>query len=167
MWKEVSMKKDWTWTAEGLVAGLIGYVTIVVMFGAINLVGGDPLFHTATMLGSALFYGARDAASAVPGPGPIIAYNGIHILVSLIIGVGAAWLIFQTERNRPLWFVVFFIFLAGFIYSVALMGVLAAEVVAILSWPAIVMANVAAGLTAGGYLWWRHSRLVVELAEEG
>jgi hypothetical protein len=161
------MKQDRTWVAEGLVAGLIGYVTIVVMFGAINLVGGDPLFQTATMLGSALFYGARDAAGAVAGPGPIIAYNGIHILVSLIIGAGAAWLIFQTERNRPLWFVVFFIFLAGFIYSVALMGVLAAEVVAILSWPAIVMANVAAGLTAGGYLWWRHSRLVVELAEEG
>ena len=101
-----------------------------------------------------------------PGPGPIIAYNGIHILVSLLIGLGAAWLIFQTEKNHPLWFIVFFVFLAGFVYSVAMVGMLVAEVVELLSWQEIVVANLAAGVTAGGYLWWRHSRLILELTEE-
>jgi hypothetical protein len=151
---------------EGLLAGLIGYVTVVALFGVLNLLGGEAVFHTAALLGSALFFGARSAAEVVAGPGPIIAYNGVHILVSLIIGLGAAWLIFQTEKNHPLWFIVFFIFLAGFIYSVALVGVLVAEVADLLPWSVIVIANVAAGLTAGGYLWWRHSRLMVELAEE-
>ena len=163
--KENQMKKESLWIPEGLVAGLIGYVTVVVLFGAINLLAGEALFHTASLLGSALFFGARDASGLVSGPGPIIAYNGVHILVSLLIGVGAAWLIYQTEKNRPLWFVVFFVFLAGFIYSVALVGVLVAEVMSLLSWPAIVLANIGAGITAGGYLWWRHSGLLAELTK--
>lgn len=161
------MEVDSPWIPEGLVAGLIGYVTVVALFGAVNLAAGDPLFHTATLLGSALFFGARGVGEVVAGPGPIIAYNGVHILVSLVIGLGAAWLIFQTEKNHPLWFVVFFVFLAGFIYSVALMGVLVAEAVGLLSWPMIVAANVAAGITVGAYLWWRHSRLLAGLAGEG
>jgi hypothetical protein len=46
------------------------------------------------------------------------------------------------------------------------MGVFAAEVVHLLSWPRILLANLAAGATAGGYLWWRHARLVTELGTE-
>jgi hypothetical protein len=148
------------------VAGLIGYLTVAVLFAVVNLASGRGLFHTATLLGSALFFGAREAGGAVAGPGPIIAYNGLHILVSLVIGLGAAWLIFQAERNRPLWYVVLVIFLAGFIYSVALVGVLAVELVALLSWPAILVANVAAGITAGGYLWRRHASLLGGSAQE-
>ncbi len=158
------MKADGNWIPEGLLAGLIGYITVVALFGVVNLASGQAVFHTAALLGSALFFGAREASDAVAGPGPVIAYNGVHILVSLVIGLLAAWLIFQTEKHRPLWFVVFFVFLAGFIYSVVVMGVLAAEVVHLLSWPAIVAANLVAGVAAGGYLWWRHAQLLAELA---
>jgi len=158
------MKREGAWVVEGLVTGLIGYLTIVAVFALLNLLSGDGLFYTAALLGSALFYGARDAGDLVAGPGPIIAYNGVHILISLLIGLGAAWLVLQAEKNRPLWYVVFFIFLAGFIYSVAVMGVLAAEMSDLLSWPLILVANLAAGVTAGGYLWWRHVQLLVELA---
>ena len=160
------MKSDNSWIPEGLVAGLVGYGTVVAIFGVVNLAAGEAFSHTAALLGSALFFGARGASEVVGGPAPVIAYNGVHILVSLAIGLGAAWLIFQTERNRPLWFVVFFVFLAGFVYSVAVMGVFAAEIVPLLSWPLILLANIGAGVTVGGYLWWRHSRLLVELSEE-
>ena len=122
------------------------------------------MFHTAALLGSALFFGLRDPLELASGPAPIIAYNGLHILVSLLIGLGAAWLVFQTEKNRPLWYGVFFLFLSGFIYSVAVMGVFAAEIVHLLSWPMILIANLGAGLTAGSYLWWRHAQLWRELA---
>jgi len=160
------MKTQGAWVVEGLVTGLIGYLTVVAVFAILNLVSGDGLFHTAALLGSALFYGAREAGDLVTGPGPVIAYNGVHILISLLIGLGAAWLVFQAEKNRPLWYVVFFIFLAGFICSVAVMGIFAAEVSDLLSWPLILGANLAAGVTAGGYLWWRHVQLLVELARE-
>lgn len=157
------MKSERLWVVEGLVTGLIGYATVVALFAVANLLGGEGLFHTPALLGSALFFGARDPSALEPGPAPIIAYNGVHVLVTLIIGLGASWLVFQTERNRPLWFLVFFVFLAGFIYSVVIMGVFAAEILHVLSWPVIVMANLAAGFTAGGYLWWRHSTLLAEL----
>jgi hypothetical protein len=152
--------------AEGLVTGLIGYVTVVLLFMVVNLFAGRPVFYTAGVLGSVLFFGVRDPAQAVLGPGPVIAYNGIHMLVSMAIGLGAAWLVFQAEKHRPLWYVVFFIFLAGFIYSVVVMGVFAAEIVHVLSWPTIVLANVAAGVAAGWYLWWRHSRILTDVWQE-
>jgi hypothetical protein len=155
-----------SWVVEGLATGLIGYVTVVALFAVLNLSAGEDLFHTAAVLGSALFFGAAEAGSVVGGPAPVIAYNGVHMVVSLLIGMGAAWLVFQAERNHPLWFVVFFIFLAGFIFSIALVGIFTAEMAALLSWPVILVANLAAGVTAGGFLWWRHVQLLVELTEE-
>ena len=160
------MKGDGSWIAEGLVTGLVGYVTVVVLFALLNLVSGVGVFHTPALLGSALFFGVRAPDQVVTGPAPIIAYNGIHILVSLVIGLAAAWLVFQAEKNRPLWYVVFFVFLAGFIYGIAVMGVFAAEATHLLSWRTILLANLAAGLTAGGYLWWRHAQLLQELGTE-
>jgi len=155
-----------SWVVEGLVTGLIGYGTVVVLFAVVNVLSGKGLFHTAALLGSALFFHAADTPVPVLGPAPIIAYNGVHILASLVIGLAAAWLIFETEKHRPLWYIVFFIFLAGFIYSTVIMGVLAAEITEILPWPLIVASNFAAGVTAGGYLWWRHARLFRELSRE-
>jgi len=161
------VKNESSWVVEGLVTGLIGYLTVVVLFAFLNLVSGQGLFHTAALMGSALFFGAREVGEVAPGPAPIVAYNGVHILVSLLIGLGAGWLVFQAEKNRPLWYVIFFIFLAGFIYSVSIMGVFAAEMAGLLSWPMILVANLAAGVTAGGYLWWRHVKLLVDLGREG
>jgi hypothetical protein len=151
---------------EGLVTGLIGYLTVVLLFVIINLLAGRPSFHTAGLLGSALFFGLREPSELVLEPGPVIAYNGVHMLVSLLIGLGASWLVFQAEKHRLLWYIVFFIFLAGFVYSLAIMGVFAAEIVPFLSWTTVVLANVAAGITAGGYLWWRHSRLITRIKTE-
>ncbi len=159
------MERENSWVVEGLVTGLIGYGTVVALFAVINLLSGRALFHTAALLGSALFFGLEDAADLVMAPAPIIAYNGVHILVSLLIGLGAGWLVFQAEKHRPLWYVAFFIFLAGFIYTVVIMGVFAAEVAHLLSWTLILLANVAAGVTAGGYLWWQHRRLPAALKE--
>jgi hypothetical protein len=84
----------------------------------------------------------------------------------MAIGLGAAWLVFQAEKHRPIWYVIFFIFLAGFIYSVAVVGVFAVEILQVLSWPTILLANVVAGATAGSYLWWRHARVLTEVWEE-
>ncbi len=160
------MRKSSNWFFEGLVTGLIGYITVVILFGGMNALGGEGVFQTAATLGSALFFGARDAESVVPGPDPILAYNGVHLLASLIIGLGASWVVFQIERHHVLWFAAFFIFLAGFIYSVVLMGVLAVEMAGLMGWMPILVANLAAGCTAGGYLWSRHRKLPGGLAEE-
>lgn len=160
------MKNQGSWVAEGLVTGLIGYATVVALFALLNLVQGNGAFHTAAIMGSALFFGSREVGGVVSGPGPIIAYNGLHMMVSLAIGLGAGWLVFQAEKNRPLWYVIFFIFLAGFIFSVSMMGIFAVELFGLISWPLILVANLVAGLTAGGFLWYRHVKLLVDLGRE-
>ena len=88
-------------------------LTRIINMAILNLAGGEGVFHTAALMGSALFFGAGPAGEIVPGPGPVIAYNGVHMVVSLLIGLGAGWLVFQAEKNRPLWYIVFFIFLSS------------------------------------------------------
>jgi len=161
---EGSMNRDTPWVTEGLITGFVWYGTVVLLFALLNLSSGEGIFHTPSVLGSALFF-SGEGGTTVTGAAPGIAYNGVHILISLVIGLGAAWLVFQTERHHPLWFVVFFIFLAGFIFSVVIVGVMAAELSDLISWPVIVLANLLAGVTAGGYLWRRHRRLWAELGE--
>lgn len=155
------------WVGEGLVTGFIGYATVVVLFALANLVAGEGAFHTPALLGSVLFFGARTTEELVAGPAPILAYNGVHLLAALLIGLGAAWLVSQAERRPALWYLVFFLFLAGFVYSVLIMGVLAAEIGHVLSWQVVVLANLGAGLTSGLYLWSRHATLLTRLKQGG
>lgn len=159
-------KQPAPWVGEGLIAGFIGYATVVVLFALVNLWSGKGVLHTPALLGSVLFFGARASGEVVPGPAPVLAYNGVHLLVALMIGLGAARLLSQAERRPALWYLVFFLFLAGFVYSVLAMGVLASEIGQVLSWQVIVMANLAAGFTAGLYLWYRHRTLLGRLGKE-
>ena len=43
------MRTQSPWISEGLVAGLMGYVTVVILFGFINLASGEALFHTCLL----------------------------------------------------------------------------------------------------------------------
>ncbi len=78
--------------AQGLVAGFLGYATVVGFFALLNALAGKSVFFTAALLGSALFYGARDLAHVAVAAGPVLSYNGVHLLVFVAFGVAAAWL---------------------------------------------------------------------------
>ncbi len=54
----------------GLFAGLLGYAIVVVYFAAANLVAGRSLFHTAALLGSAMFFGLKDPATLTISAAP-------------------------------------------------------------------------------------------------
>ncbi|MEJ2677686.1 MAG: hypothetical protein P8174_01265, partial [Gemmatimonadota bacterium] len=148
----------------GLVAGLVGYAVIAVFYGALGLVTGGGVFRTASVLGSALFYGARDG-QAVAGPGPIFAVNGLHLLVMLALGLGAAWLVARAERQPSIWYPVFFLFLAAFIVNYAAVLVLLTEVGHLVPWWSSAAADLLAAGGMGAYLWWAHPRLREELRQ--
>ena len=78
------------WLTQGLIGGLIGYAAVAVFFVLVNLIGGRSPFHTAAALGSTLFYGLQDAANLVIEPGPVIAYNGLHLILSILAATVAA-----------------------------------------------------------------------------
>jgi hypothetical protein len=149
---------------DGLIAGLIGYAVIAVLYGVLGLLTGTGVFQTARVLGSALFYGTRGGQVA-PGPGPVFALNGIHLLMLLALGMVAAWLVAKVERYPSFWYLVFFLFLTAFILNYVVVLVLLTEVGHLVPWWSSGVANLLAAMGMGTYLWWAHPRLRQELRQ--
>ncbi len=151
---------------QGLIAGFIGYAAVVVFFAVSNLIAGRSPFYTAAALGSSLFYGLQDPSLLTIQPGPVLAYNGVHLLLSLLIGTAGAWLLFEIERHHFLWYFVGFIFLAGFIYSLVAIGIVSAEIAHVLPWWAVLTANLIWVGSLGLYLWFQHRDLMATIKRE-
>lgn len=152
------MSTDRIWK-EGLAAGLLGYAAVVALFLVWNLAVGRPAFYTPAALGGAIFFGLREGAEVAIEPGPVIAYNGLHMLLSMLLGVISAFVVVEAERHRDLWYAAFFVFLSLGLYLVLLVGVFAVEVAHVLSWPAVVAGTLAGGGATLGYLWTAHRGL--------
>lgn len=142
---------------QGLVAGLIGYGVFVLFFAIANAIVGESPFHTASVLGTALFSFEPSAASAVAAP--VIAYNGLHLVASLFMGTVASFLVLEVDLNPSLWYFVMFLFIAGLLYAVGLGGIIANEIADAVSWIEVVIVNVMAAGFSGWFLWKSHPRL--------
>jgi len=149
-------RSDALW--QGLIAGLIGYAVFAAYFLIVNVVAGRPALHTVGALGSALF-GMGDPASPTPDLAAALAYNALHLVASVIMGSVASFLFFQLEQRPAAWYVILFLFIAGLLYSVAVGGIVAREIVGVVTWPHVVIVNLLAAFLAGQYLWRSHPRL--------
>jgi hypothetical protein len=149
----------------GLAAGLIGYVTVVVVVGALNVVMGRSLFHTAAMFGSAMFYGLDDPTTLQISAGPVLAYNMVHVLTFLAVGFLASWLVSLAEQFPAaqyfilvaLVFIAFHLFVALLLFAGPLLGGSA--------WIVVLIGGVAAAVTMGWYLLKTHPLLQQELKD--
>lgn len=150
---------------EGFVAGLIGYAAVALLFGVVNVVQGRSFFHTAALLGSALVGGGEAGVSVTAAP--VLAYNGLHLLIFLVLGLVAAWLVLETERHPEIWYLVFFVFLAGFMLNLTLFLLYTAPLPEGLPWGTMVLANLLAAVAMGLYLRGAHPRLWAEVREHG
>jgi hypothetical protein len=151
---------------EGVVAGLILYAGVAAFFMAVNLLGGRPAFHTAGLLGEALFGGLRDPARATLDPGWIVSYNGVHLVVSLVLGIAASFIVALIDTHRLAWYGFFFLFLATFIMSLLLRGVVTVELAGVLRWHSVVTGHLAGGVVTWGYLAWAHAEDLPSLSTE-
>ena len=147
--------------SEGLIAGFVGYVAIVLFYGVLNLWSGNSFFSTAAMLGSGLVSPSRPAGMA----GAVLAFNGLHVIAFLVIGLSAAWIVMQTEQHPSLFVLALFIALAGLFFSVALFLSAAAVRGGGVPIGTVIAANLLAGLAMGGYLLRAHPRLWSELRD--
>lgn len=149
---------------EGILAGVIGAVTIAVWFFIVDLASGRPLY-TPTVLGTALFRrgAGLDSPTILPvSTEMVLMFTWVHLLVFAVIGGMAARLLAAAERNPNIGFgvlLLFVVFEAGF--TVAAM-VFAAPVLKALAWPAVFGANLLAAAAMGGYFWLRHPQLRVK-----
>lgn len=147
----------------GLFAGLIGYFTIVLFGAVVNVAGGHSPFQTAALLGSALFFGLRDASQLEVTPAAVLTFNMVHALVMLAAGFVMSWLVAKSEKYPlshyavlvALVFIGFHLFGAAYFFASPLLGPG--------SWLPIGLAGVAAAITMGGYLLWLHPALREQL----
>lgn len=153
--------------AQGVIAGAIGYATVVLYFGLLSLATGHSIFYTPALLGHTLLGTLHDPAHVSIDPAPILVYNGLHLVVFLIIGIAASWLVFEVERRPQLWYLLLFLVLFVFFHLLGVVLAFVAPAAATLPMWTALGVSLAAVLTMGGYLWLSHPRLGGKIAEVG
>jgi hypothetical protein len=143
---------------NGLIAGLIGYAVTAVYYSIIDVLMGQPPWHTLSNLGNALFVGIVDT------PGPLIAFNGIHLAAFIVVGVIAAFQMEEVELHPVFWYVPFFAALAASIFMFVLI-VMTMGSIAQRGAVAIGAGNFAAAAAMLVYLVSRHGGLVHRIDE--
>ena len=146
---------------EGIVAGILGGLTVAVWFLVIDMMHGRP-FYTPTVLGTSLFSrGVWPATLETLSPSfeMVAMFTWVHLLAFVVIGVVVAHLITMVERNPSLGFgiVLLFVILEA-CFTVATM-IVAEPVLRALTWQAILIANFLAAAVIAGYFWLRHPTL--------
>lgn len=151
---------------DGFIAGLLGYAAVVLLFAFVNLASMRGIFATPEALGRAIL-GTTDRAA---GPGgamaPILAFNGLHLLVSLALGMLVAFLAEQAETDHGLAYGLVFTAIAVGGFVPIFFGAITVEALHALSWKSAVAGSVAGGLATLGYITWLHRDLVHQLFQE-
>lgn len=150
---------------DGLAAGLLGYAVVVAFFVILNLAAGRSPFHTAALLGEAVFTGLRDPAAVTLAPGPILAFNGVHLAAYMLFGFFGAWLIHETELHPQLWYLALFLFIAATLLGYAAVLALIAAVGGLIAPWSVVAASLLSAAAMAGYLAASHRSLLDRLEE--
>ncbi len=141
---------------HGLAAGLIAYASVAAFYAVFDVLAARGPLYTVDLLGKAVFKGLPDPAIlGLPierDLTAIAAYNGLHLLISLTIGLVVTGLVEVSERRPSQARAVLFTILSGFVVTVVAVGLLTSAMRPVLPWWSIVLANALAVLLAGGYL---------------
>jgi len=143
---------------EGLIAGIAGGFVVATWFLIVDAVQGRPFF-TPSALGSVLFLGATDLAQVEVSLWLTAAYTPIHYLVFVAVGIAAAALARQAERQPPLLIGVLLLFVAFEAFFLGIIAVVAEFLLGPLAWWSIAIGNLFAVLVIAGYLWRVHPKL--------
>jgi hypothetical protein len=150
---------------EALFAGLIGYATAIVVVGGVDLLAGRSLFFTPALLGATLFYGLQDPTALVTAPGPVLAYNMVHVLGFLLLGLGGAWSVRLAERYPSAQYLVLVIILFVAFHVYAALLFFAQPLLGSAGWWKLGLGSIAAALAMGTFLLRRHALLRRELRD--
>ena len=150
---------------EAFITGVIGYAVVALFFVIWNLLTGRHPLYTAAVLGQGIVSAPQAGGESVVAFGPVVAYNAIHLIVFLVIGLVAAWLVFATEKVPQFWFVGILIFVTALMASIAVVVTYSVPISEALPWWSIVAANVVAAFLMGAYLVKAHPRLLSEIGD--
>jgi len=144
---------------DGLVLGVIGYASVAILYAAFDQFAARGALYTVDMLGKTVFRGLRDTSVlGLPierDATGMLLYNGLHLAMSLAIGLVISGLIGYAERRPAQAKLVMFVIVSGFVVTIAGVGFLTSPIRPLLPWWSIVVANTLAVFTGGTYLVWR------------
>lgn len=152
---------------EGFNAGVIGAAAVAIWFLVIDSLAGQP-FYTPAALGAGLFEG-RTAADLQGMPESaatlVLAYTVFHGLAFVIAGLIIAAVVSIFDRTPAAmipgaFFLVVFFEFAYYMYVLAFVE----PVLGAVSWPEILVGNLAAVVSMAGFFWRRHPDLLKRLA---
>lgn len=149
--------------SDTLVGGFLGYVAVVVSVAVLDLIQGHGLFHTPSVVGGWLFFDGVPNGAA--GAAPVLAYNALHLSLSLVAGAVGGLLVRQAERTPGFWYMGLMLVLAGITYALALLGGIAVEGRHLLNWWTVIVGTTAWFGALVGYFWWSHPG-VLDVMEE-
>src|SRR5262245_29918872 len=155
-----TIKLSW----EGIIAGTCGAATITLWFLLIDVWAGHPLFYTPNMLGTALFKGGSGfmpSAHVALSLGNVGTFTAIHWLAFGLVGVLASLLLALAERNPNLGFGVLLCFVLATEGLVGGAMMFAEQVLHAFAWQSVLAGHLAAVAAMGGYLWRRHTHMVI------
>jgi hypothetical protein len=152
---------------NSIYTGLIGYLAVAVFFIVLDPLLGRGLLYTPALLGATLFYGLTDPAMLTIQPGPVIAYNGAHLVVFLVLGLIVGELTYASVRlRRQAWYLVTMVVILVLGHLYVALWVLTEPVRAALPVWMITVAGLVAVAAMVGCLLVLYPRLRGELAED-
>jgi hypothetical protein len=143
-------------TRDGLVVGLIAYAAVAAFYSAFDFLAARGTLYTVNLLGQAVFRGLRDPGvlyTPIPlDSTAIFLYNGLHLVLSLAIGLVVMRFVGLAERHPPLAWPMLLLIVAGFVATILGVGILSTSIRSVLPWWSIVVANSLAVATAAVYV---------------
>ena len=140
---------------EGIVAGIIGAAAVAMWFLLVDTIAGRPFF-TPAALGSAAFFGLRDATTVTVGFHSVFGYTVIHLVAFLVVGVIASAMLAEARKTPHFaWLLVEFFIVFEFAFY-AVVGVAFTPLLERLAWINIAAGNLVAAVTMGFYFWLVH-----------
>jgi hypothetical protein len=154
-------------TRDGLIVGLIAYAAVALFYSGFDFLAARGTLYTVNMLGQAMFRGLRDpAVLQYPVPldrGAIFLYNGVHLVLSLAIGLIVMRFVGIGERNPPRAPLMMALIVGGFLVTIGVVGWLSTPIRSVLPWWSIVVANTAAVALAAFYITQRRPGVAARL----
>ena len=149
--------------AEGVVAGLVGAITIALWFLLLDTIKGRPLY-TPMVIGTALFRGGEGLENPATLPidfEVVVSFTWVHVLAFLVIGVIAARLLALAERDANFGFGVLLLFVVFEFGFVVVSMVFAEPILRAIAWPAVLVGNLLAAAGMAATFWRRHPSLKI------
>lgn len=150
---------------RGLIAGLVGALAVAIWFLIVDSIVREPLY-TPAALGTLLLRGGGGPEAVVVEPGVVLGYTFIHFAAFILFGLVLAGLVEQVERFPPLIFGLLILFVVFELFFIAFVAILGRWILEELAWWSILLGNLLAAASIGGYLWKAHPALGPRLRDE-